>query len=220
MNEKKQEELESSNIAGRLAKIFIDHPLTLMLGLLILVMGYVTLQISPREANPQIVVAGGAIIVPYPGVKASEIQKVIIEPMQRRLREVEGVENIFGIAQDDFAILNVQFYLGEERDQANFKLYNSVMRNIDALPKGIMLPIVKTMDIDTDIAVSSIAFYPKNDAVSMTELYKTVSKIQNKINRVDNVAITDLIGERKEQYNIEVDIQKLSGFHISFGTDN
>ena len=105
MSEKKQEELEPSNIAGRLAKIFIDHPLTLMLGLLILVMGYVTLQISPREANPQIVVAGGAIIVPYPGVKASEIQKVIIEPMQRRLREIEGVENIFGIAQDDFAIL-------------------------------------------------------------------------------------------------------------------
>ena len=137
--------------------------------------------------------------------------------MQRRLREIEGVENIFGIAQDDFAILNVQFYLGEERDQANFKLYNSVMRNIDALPKGIMMPIVKTMDIDTDIAVSSIAFYPKNDAVSMTELYKTVSKIQNKINKVDSVAITDLIGERKEQYNIEVDIQKLSGFHISFG---
>ena len=217
MNEKKQAALETSNIAGRLAKIFIDHPLTLILGLLILVMGYVTLQISPREANPQIVVAGGAIIVPYPGVKASEIQKVIIEPMQRRLREVEGVENIFGIAQDDFAILNVQFYLGEERDQANFKLYNSVMRNIDALPKEIILPIVKTMDIDTDIAVSSIAFYPKNDAISMTELYKTVSKIQNKINRVDNVAITDLIGERKEQYNIEVDMQKLSGFYISFG---
>ncbi len=217
MSEKNQEESQPTNSAGKLAKIFIDHPLTLMLGLLILGMGYVTLQISPREANPQIVVAGGAIIIPYPGVKASEIQKVIIEPLQRRLREVEGVENIFGIAQDDFGILNVQFYLGEERDQANFKLYNSVMRNVDVLPKGIMMPIIKTMDIDTDIAVSSIAFYPKNDKVTMTELYKTVSKIQNKINRVENVAITDLIGERKEQYRIEVDMQKLSGFHISFG---
>jgi multidrug efflux pump subunit AcrB len=184
MSEKNQEESQPTNSAGKLAKIFIDHPLTLMLGLLILGMGYVTLQISPREANPQIVVAGGAIIIPYPGVKASEIQKVIIEPLQRRLREVEGVENIFGIAQDDFGILNVQFYLGEERDQANFKLYNSVMRNVDVLPKGIMMPIIKTMDIDTDIAVSSIAFYPKNNKVTMTELYKTVSKIQNKINRL------------------------------------
>lgn len=207
----------NENIAGRLAKIFIDHPLTLMIGIFILAMGYVTLQISPREANPQIVVAGGAVIVPYPGVKASEIQKVIVEPLQRRLREIEGVENIFGIAQDNFAILNVQFYLGEERDEANFRLYNSVLRNIDALPKGIMQPIVKTMDIDTDISVASIAFYPKDSSVSMTELYKTVSKVQTKINRLDNVALTDLIGERKEQYNIEVDLQRLSGFHISFG---
>ncbi len=69
MSAKKQAELEPSNIAGRLAKIFIDHPLTLMLGLFILAMGYVSLEISPREANPQIVVAGGAVIVPYPGTK-------------------------------------------------------------------------------------------------------------------------------------------------------
>jgi len=64
------------NIAGKLAESFIEHPLTLMLSVLILAMGYITLQVSPREANPQIVVAGGAVIVPYPGVKASEIQKV------------------------------------------------------------------------------------------------------------------------------------------------
>lgn len=212
-----KQEKYRQNIAGKLAKVFISHPLTFMLGIFILMMGYLTLQISPREANPQIVVAGGAIIVPYPGVKASEIQKVIVEPLERRLREVEGVENIFGIAQNNFAILNVQFFLGEDRDKANLRLYNSVMRNLDVLPKGIKQPIVKMMDIDTDISVASIAFYPKNSNVSMSELYKVVSKIQTKINQIDNVAITDLIGERKEQYNIEVDLQRLSGFHLSFG---
>ncbi len=205
------------NIAGRLADTFIEHPLTLMLSIFIIVMGYITLQISPREANPQIVVAGGVVIVPYAGVKASEIQKVIVEPLQRRLREIEGVEDIYGIAQDNVAILNVKFFLGEKRDEANFRLYNSVLRNVDVLPKGIMQPIVKTMDIDTDIAIASIAFYPKNPSISMTELYKKVSKIQTKINRIDNVAITDLIGERKEQYNVEVDLQKLTGYHLSLG---
>jgi len=205
------------NIAGKLASTFIEHPLTLMLSFFIIVMGYITLEISPREANPQIVVAGGAVIVPYPGVKASEIQKVIVEPLERRLREIEGVEDIYGVAQDNVAILNVKFFLGEERDQANFRLYNSVLRNIDVLPKGIMQPIVKTMDIDTDIAIASIAFYPKDDSISMTELYKKVSKIQTKINRIENVAITDLIGERKEQYNIEVNLHKLTAYHLSMG---
>ena len=205
------------NIAGKLADTFIEHPLTLMLSIFIIAMGYITLQISPREANPQIVVAGGAVIVPYPGVKASEIQKVIIEPLERRLREVEGVEDIYGIAQDNVAILNVKFFLGEERDKANFRLYNSVLRNVDVLPRGIMAPIVKTMDIDTDIAIASIAFYPKESSMPMSELYKRVSKIQTKINRIEDVAITDLIGERKEQYNIEVNLHKLTAYHLSLG---
>jgi len=205
------------NIAGRLADTFIEHPLTLMLSIFIIVIGYITLQISPREANPQIAVAGGTVIVPYPGVKASEIQKVIVEPLERRLREIEGVEDIYGTAQDNVAILNVKFFLGENRDQSNFRFYNSVIRNLDVLPKGIMQPIIKTMDIDTDIAIASIAFYPKDSSISMTELYKKVSKIQTKINRIKNVAITDLIGERKEQYNIEVNLHKLTAYHLSLG---
>ncbi len=205
------------NIAGKLAEGFIEHPLTFMLSIFIIVMGYITLQISPREANPQIVVAGGVVIVPYPGVKAAEIHKVIVEPLQRRLREVEGVEDIYGIAKDNVAIVNVKFFLGEDRDKANFHLYNSVMRNLDVLPKEIMTPIVKSMDIDTDIAVASIAFYPKDDSVSMTHLHKIVSKIQTKINRIENVAITKLLGERKTQYNVEIDLHKLSGYHLSLG---
>ena len=205
------------NIAGKLAEGFIEHPLTFMLSVFIIVMGYITLQISPREANPQIVVAGGVVIVPYPGVKAAEIQKVIVEPLERRLREVEGVEDIYGIAKDNVAIVNVKFFLGENRDKANFHLYNSVMRNLDVLPKEIMIPLVKSMDIDTDIAVASIAFYPKNDSVSMTHLHKVVSKVQTKINRIENVAITQLLGERKTQYNVEIDLHKLSGYHLSLG---
>ncbi len=205
------------NVAGKLAAIFIEHPLTLMLSLFIIFMGYITLQISPREANPQIAVAGGVIIVPYPGVKAAAIQKIIVEPLERRLREIEDVEDIYGIAQDNLAIINVKFFLGVNKEASDFKFYTSVIRNLDVLPKGIMQPIIKTMDIDTDIAISSIAFYPKDDSISMTELYKKVAKIQTKINRIKNVAITDLIGERKEQYNIEVNLHKLSAYHLSLG---
>lgn len=213
MNTKKYKK----NIAGKLAATFIEHPLTLTLSLLIIALGYVTLQISPREANPQIAVAGGTVIVPYPGVKASEIQKAIVEPLERRLREVEGVEDVYGVAQDNLAVLNVKFFLGQESDKANFRLYNSVLRNMGVLPKEIAPLIVKTMDIDTDIAIASIAFYSKDPSVSMTELYKKVSKIQTKINRIENVAITDLIGERKEQYNVEVDLHKLTAYHLSLG---
>ncbi len=204
------------NLAGKLAKGFIEHPLTFVIGLVIIVMGYITLQISPREANPQIVVAGGAVIVPYPGVRAAKIQKTIVEPLMRRLREVEGVEDIYGIARDNVAILNVKFFLGEERDKADFRLYNAVIRNLDSLPEGVV-PIVKTLDIDTDVAIASIALYPKDTSVPMTQIYQKATELQTKINRIENVGLTRLIGDKKPQYNIEVDLQRLSGYHLSLG---
>jgi multidrug efflux pump subunit AcrB len=44
-----------------------------------------------------------------------------------------------------------------------------------------------------------------------------VRRVQQKINAVENVAKTTLKGERKAQYNIEVDMGKLSAYHLSLG---
>ena len=88
---------------------------------------------------------------------------------------------------------------------------------MDYMPKGAMQPIIKTMDIDTDIPVATIAFYVKNNSLSQTELYTKISKLGHEINKIKDVAVVDLKGEKKEQYNVEVDLGKLSGYHLSLG---
>ena len=209
----KQEE----NIAGKLARVFIDHPLTIVLAIFILAVGYMALNLTPREENPQIKVAGGAVIVAMPGANAQEIQKVIIEPLERKIRAIKGVENIYSTAKESVGIVQVQYFVGQDKADADLKLYDQIMRNIDYMPQGAMQPIIKTMDIDTDIPIATIAFYAKNDILSQTELYKKISKLSHEINKIDNVAVVDLKGEKKEQYNVEVDLGKLSGYHLSLG---
>ncbi|BFU77589.1 hypothetical protein ALC152_08040 [Arcobacter sp. 15-2] len=209
--------MKNENIAGKLARIFIDHPLTLVLAVFILLVGYMALNLTPREENPQIKVAGGAVIVAMPGVNAQEIQKVIIEPLERKIRAIKGVENIYSTAKESVGIVQVQYFVGQDKADADLKLYDQIMRNMDYMPQGAMQPIIKTMDIDTDIPVATIAFYAKDDTLSQTELYKKISKLTHELNKIDNVAVVDLKGEKKEQYNVEVDLGKLSGYHLSLG---
>ncbi len=168
-------ELKNPNIAGRLARTFINHPLTLILGIFILAVGYLSLILTPREENPQIKVSGGAVIVAMPGASSAEIQKVIIEPLERKIKEIKGVEHIFGTAKESVGIVQVQYYIGQDKAQSNLKLYDQVMRNIDLMPKGAMQPLIKTMDIDTDIPVAAIAFYTKDNSISQTQLYKKIN---------------------------------------------
>ena len=209
--------MKNENIAGKLARIFIDHPLTLVLAIFILLVGYMALNLTPREENPQIKVAGGAVIVAMPGVNAQEIQKVIIEPLEKKIRAIKGVENIYSTAKESVGIVQVQYFVGQDKADADLKLYDQIMRNMDYMPQGAMQPIIKTMDIDTDIPVATIAFYAKDDTLSQTELYKKISKLTHELNKIDNVAVVDLKGEKKEQYNVEVDLGKLSGYHLSLG---
>jgi len=213
-----KKEYEIINVAGRLAKGFLHSPLTIVLGAMLLLIGYIALNTMPREEDPQIAISGGAVIVALPGATPKEIENIIVKPLERKLREVRGIEHVYGMAMDNVGIVNVMYYIGEDREDSNLKLYDKVMQNMDAMPKGVMQPSVKPFDIDIDIPIVTVSFYPKDqETVNEVALFNVVRRIQQKINGVDNVAKTTLKGARKAQYNIEVDMGKLSAYHLSLG---
>ncbi len=213
-----KKEYEIINVAGKLAKGFLRSPLTAVLGAFMILMGYMALQTMPREEDPQIAISGGAVIVALPGASPKEIENVIVKPLERKLREVRGIEHIYGMAMDDVGMVNVMYYIGENREDSNLKLYDKVMQNMDKMPQGTMQPIVKPFDIDIDIPIVTVAFYPKaGSPIDDVKLFDMVREVQQKINAVDSVAKTTLKGARRQQYNIEVDMGKLSAYHLSLG---
>jgi len=206
------------NIAGHLAKGFLANPLTPILAFAIILLGYVSLEVMPREEDPQIQVSGGSIIVAIPGATPSEIANVIIKPMERRIREIKGVENVYGTAMNNFGMVNVQYLIGQNRESSNLKLYDKVMQNMDQLPKGTMPPLVKPFDIDIDIPILTVAFYKNSDSkLDNIKLYKTIREIQQDINALENVSKTTLKGVKRPQFNVFIDLHKLSAYHISLG---
>jgi multidrug efflux pump subunit AcrB len=204
------------DVAGKLAKSFLRNPLTVVLGVFLLAIGYLSLEIMPREENPQMVVSGSTVIVALPGASAKEVEKIIVKPLERKLKEVKGVEHIYGMAMDNVGIVNAAFFIGQEKEVSNLKVYDKIMQNSDMFPKGAMNPIIKPLDIDVDIPIVSVAFY-SDGKLSQTELYDKVREIQHDVNGLPNVAVTALKGGHKHQFNIEVDLNKLTGYHLSMG---
>ena len=177
------------NIAGHLAKGFLSNPLTPVIAIAILLLGFLSLEIMPREEDPQIEVSGGSIIVAIPGATPSEITNVIIKPLERRIREIKGVEHVYGTAMNNVGMINVQYFIGENREESNLKLYDKVMQNMDQLPKGTMPPLVKPFDIDIDIPILTVAFYKAgNKEIDTINLYKIIRELQQDITSIDNVS--------------------------------
>ncbi len=218
MTEEEISKLPVTDYAGRLAKTFIYNPLTPILAVFLLAVGYLSLVIMPREEDPQIAISGGTIIVPLPGATPREIDNVILKPLERKLREISGVKHIYGMAADNVGIVNVMYKIGENREDSNLKLYDKVMQNMDKLPKGAMQPLVKPFDIDIDVPIVTVAFYLKEGSpLNRVDLFKRVRDIQQEMNAIENVYKTTLKGAHKEQYTVQVDLFKLSGYHLSLG---
>ncbi len=217
MKQKNLSHIQVKDYAGKLAKAFLYNPLTPVLAVFLLAIGYLSLEIMPREEDPQIAISGGSIIVPAPGLSPKEVEKIIVEPLEQKVREIKGVEHIYSMSLENVGIINVMYYIGQNREISNLKLYDKVMQNMDLMPKEIMMPLVKPFDIDIDIPIVNIAFYQKNLTLPYPKFLETVENLKKKIAEIKNVSKTQLKGQHKEQFNVCVDLNKLKGYHLSLG---
>jgi len=214
----RNEPYEVKDIAGKLAKGFLRNPLTAVLGIVLLALGWIALSTMPREEDPQIAISGGGIIVAMPGATPLEVENIIAKPLEEKLREVSGIEHVYSMSMDNVGIVNVMYYIGENREDSNLKLYDKVMQNMDEMPKGVMQPLIKPFDIDIDVPIITIAFFKQDHSkISIVDFNEKIKGLQHKLNAIENVAKTTLKGAHKEQFNVEVDMGKLSAYHLSMG---
>ncbi len=218
MSHNRNEPYVVKDIAGKLGQGFLRNPLTAILGVVILALGWIALSTMPREEDPQIAISGGGVIVAMPGATPLEVENIISKPLEKKLREIQGIEHVYSISQNNVGIVNVMYYIGENREDSNLKLYDKVMQNMDEMPKGVMQPLIKPFDIDIDVPIITFAFYQTpSSKLSLVEFNEKLRKLRHKINGISNVAKTTLYGEHKEQFNVEVDMGKLSAYHLSLG---
>ena len=206
------------DIAGKLGESFLRNPLTAVLGIVILALGWIALSTMPREEDPQIAISGGGVIVAMPGATPREVENVISSPLEAKLREVNGIEHVYSTSKDNVGIVQVMYHIGENREDSNLKLYDKVMQNMDKMPKGVMQPIIKPFDIDIDVPIVTLAFYQKEPSkLSVAEFNEKLRALKHEVSSIDNVAKVTLHGAHKAQYNVKINIDKLTGYHVSMG---
>ena len=217
---KREEELEhieeelKLNSAGKLARMFLKNPLTPVIAITLILMGLIAVLFTPREENPQIDVPAANVIVMYPGASSKEVQNIIVEPLERTLKAMTGVKHVYGMAMNSVGIVTVRFKIGQDKVRSMAKLYDRVMQNMDKLPKGVMPPLIKPIDID-EVPIVTIAVASKkyNDY----QLYRIAQRLLSPLAAVKNVSIIGIKGGHKRQFNIIVNPEKLAAYHLSLG---
>lgn len=200
------------NMAGRLARAFLTSKLTALTIIGLTLVGLLALGITPREYNPQIVVPAANIIVAKPGASASEIQNLVVRPLEAIMNAQSGVDHTFGYASNDFGLVTVQFKVGENQEESLVKMYNQLMQNMDRIPPGAMEPLVRPINVD-DVPIMTLTL--ASASLDDFQLREVAQRLLEQVRNVPGVSFTQIIGGRARAVNVWLDPQRLEAAGLS-----
>lgn len=199
-------------IAGALAKLFINSKLTPLLMITALLVGVLATFMTPREEEPQISVPLVDLYFSYPGGSAKEVEERVAKPVEKYLTEIDGVDYVYSTSRKDFALVTVRYNVGDDTEESMVKLWATIMKNMDKMPPGMQMPLVKKVTID-DVPALTLTFW--SDSYGPYQLRRVAGQVADELKKIENIGDVNLNGGLKRQLRIVLDTQKLAQYRIT-----
>ena len=203
------------NISGKITQYFINSQLTVLLMAATAILGLFALWFTPREENPQIVVPAANVMVMMPGASAKEVEELVSKPLEAKLWEIPGVEDVYSVSMNSMSVVTIKFYVGQDKERSMVKLYDKIMSNMDFAPPGASQPLVKPIDVDdvpiVAITLSGAAGTNYDDA----QLKLVADHVLDELRKVPGVGNTTIIGGRSRQVRVTLDPLRIAGYGLS-----
>ncbi len=200
-----------TGFAGSLARLFINSKLTPLLMVAFVIIGVYSSYLTPREEEPQIDVPLADIMIQYPGASPKEVESRIVKPLEKIISNVKGVEYVHPQSMNEMAMLIVQFYVGEDVERSLVKLYNEIVKNMDQMPQGITMPLIKTRSID-DVPALGLTLW--SDHYSDYELKRITQELNSEIEKITDISETKIIGGRNREIQVVLDRDKMTAYSV------
>ncbi|MDO9274439.1 MAG: efflux RND transporter permease subunit [Lutibacter sp.] len=194
-------------ISGKIANVFINSKLTILLMVALMAIGTYSSFLIPREEEPQIIVPMADVLVGYPGASPMEVESRVVKPLEKIISDIKGVQHVHSIAMNGQSMIIVQFYVGEDTERSYVKLYDELMRHQGMFPPGVSQPLVKTRSID-DVPMLGLTFW--SSTYNDFQIRQIAEEVTSEIEKVKDVSITKVIGGRNRQLKVVLDKEKMA----------
>mgnify|MGYP003536277532 FL=1 len=200
-------------LSGNIARAFITSKLTVLLMIAFLLIGGYATMLIPREEEPQIEAPVVDILLAYPGAGVNEVETKLVAPLEKTLSNIKGVEYVYATVMPGQAVLTAQYYVGEDIERSLVKLYNELLKNMDKMPEGVMMPLIKSRAID-DVPVLALTLW--SETYDDYQLRRIGEVLTNEIKKIPDVANIDITGGRATEIKVVLDKDRMAENHVDF----
>lgn len=199
---------------NKLVKFLIHQKLLInLIVALIILSGLVLAMRINREAYPEVNFDMVSIKTTYPGGSPDEMEKLISIPIEKLLREVDGIDKVRAYNIENVSVVVV--YIEDEVSNKGQVVQDikDAVELVDNLPENALAPLVEEIKFDKTPAID-VAIYGKNDSVSYREIRDVADDLEDFLYDIDGVAEVEDFGYYDKEFLVEVNPSALRKYRI------
>ena len=188
--------------------------LTVLAFLMLVALGVRSWLTIPRAEDPTFPAPVYTVVAVYPGAGPTDLEQLVVDPIEERLRGLDRVKTVTASARDGLATITAEFDPAVDADRK----YDEVQREVNAL-RPTLPPDLRSVSVEkyssAEVNILQVALV--SDVAPYAELERLGRTLEDRIATVPGVRRAELWGHPDRQVRVALDLGRLSQTGIPVG---
>jgi multidrug efflux pump subunit AcrB len=189
-----------------------NYQFTLVIFLMVIALGVNALLNMPRAEDPEMNVPFFPVLVIYPGASPEDLEELVINPLERKISELEDIDKIISSARDGLAFIRVDFKHG-----SNVEIkYQDLVREVNST-KGELPPDIYDMYVEkvlpSNVSILQIALISENATHQQVTEY--AEDLQDMLETIPELKLVEIHGLPRKIVRVELQLEKMARMGIT-----
>jgi multidrug efflux pump len=185
----------------------------------IVLMGTIAYVTMPREDFPEIIENKIFISSIYPGNAAEDVEKLVTDPLEKKIKNLSGVTKVTSSSFQDFSLIVAEFDDKHTVESAKQKTKDEVdmVKAGNDWPKmdngGKVEPTIFNINIAEEVPILNINLKGDYPAQTLKDYAKL---IKEDVEDIEEIKKVEILGVGDKEVEIALDLFKMAGASVSF----
>jgi multidrug efflux pump subunit AcrB len=184
-----------------------NYQFTLVVFLAVLALGIYSLFTMPRSEDPEIHPPQFTVVVIYPGTNPKDMEQLVVDPMEKKINELDDMKHVITDIRDGLAVMQVQYKYSSDPDDK----YQELVREINSLRAQLPADVSDiriNKQIPSDVSIYQYALISEN--ASYAQMKKYSKEFKERLEKIKTLKKVEYSGIPEREVKVSLNLQKIA----------
>ncbi len=192
-----------------------NYQFTLIIVMLMTILGVFSFQSMPRSEDPQFDFPLIVVTVTYPGTSPLDMEKLVTDPLEEEINELEDIKEIQTVIIDGVTIIRTEFDYGVDPDEKYDDVVQAVSKIRADLPAQVHSVDIRQTS-PTDVNVLQVALL--SETASYRQMRYQAQRLEKIFTRVSGVKRARAMAFPDQQVRVTADLAVMRELGLALTT--